>query len=78
MRLSPLLETFCIVLYCNFYCYQLLFQLTWADCAIFATVDSLNLRDACEKFPKVVACVKKVEANKNIAKWIKERPVTPF
>ena len=53
-------------------------SLSLADCYIHATVDTLGLKVLLEKFPKVAACVKRVEENENIAKWLKERPVTDY
>ena len=53
-------------------------SLSLADCYIHATVDTLGLKATLEKFPKVAACVKRVEENANIAKWLKERPKTDY
>ena len=47
-----------------------------ADCAIHAAVAILSLTAALDKFPKIAACMKKLEANKNVTKWLKERPET--
>ena len=57
----------------NFYS---LFQLSLADISIHVFTDFLQLKDKLDKFPGITACIKKVEENKNIAKWLKERPVT--
>lgn len=50
--------------------------LTMADCAIHAAVAILSLTAALDKFPKIAACMKKLGANKNVTKWLKERPET--
>ena len=51
-------------------------SLSLADCCIHAIVDFLRLRNKLGKFSKVAASMKRVEENANIAKWLKERPVT--
>ena len=53
-------------------------SLSLADCCIHAVVEFLRLRDHLEKFPKVAASMSRVEENENIAKWLKERPVTDY
>ena len=49
-----------------------------ADVAIHGYLDFMKLTDCLEKFPKIAASFKKVEANKNIAKYLKERPPNEF
>ena len=58
----------------NIVCF--LFQLSMADTSIHAFIDTFVLKDKLDKCPRIAACIKKVEENKNIAKWLKERPVT--
>ena len=53
-----------------------LFQLSVADIAIHVFSDMLGIRDELKKCKKLAAVIKRVEENKNIAKWLKERPVT--
>ena len=53
-------------------------SLSLADCCIHAVVEFLRLRDHLEKFPKVAASMSRLEENKHIAKWLKERPVTDY
>ena len=52
------------------------FQISLADIVLYSTIDFLTLKDQVAKFPKIAANAKKVEADKNIAKYLKERPVT--
>ena len=53
-------------------------SLSLADCCIHAEVDFLHQTDKLEKLPKIAECMKRVEENENIAKWLKERPITDF
>lgn len=62
--------------------YTLLFQLTIADFAVFALIDSYLLdpkyKPAVEGFPKLIEYHKKIAARPKIAKWLASRPQTPF
>lgn len=53
-------------------------SITLADTAIFSTIEMFQLKDKIDSFkcPRVSAVIKKLEANKNIAKYLKDRPVT--
>lgn len=51
-------------------------SLTLADTTIQSHIEMFQLRDQISKFAKITACIKKVEENKNIAKYLKDRPVT--
>ena len=49
-----------------------LFQLSVADIAIHVFSDMLGIRDELNKCKRLAALIKKVDENKNIAKWLKE------
>ena len=51
-----------------------LFQLSVADLAIYATLEFWRFKDSLDKYPKIAQVFKKVEENKNVAKYLKERP----
>ena len=50
------------------------FQLSLADVTIYSVIEFFDMKGLLEKFPKITANMKQVEANKNIAKYLKERP----
>lgn len=54
--------------------------MTYADVAIyyFATVFKGFRSNFMEDFPGLAKVVSAVEKNSKIAKWLKERPKTPF
>ena len=53
-------------------------SLSLADCCIHSVVEFFRIQNKLDKFPLVAASMKRMEENKNIAKWLKERPVTEF
>ena len=53
-------------------------KLTYADLAFFNFCDNLNQPNALEAYPGLKAVQEKVAALPNIAKWVKDRPVTPL
>ena len=56
----------------------LFFQLSIADIALYAVLEYWRMKDSLEDYPKIAAVLKKVEEDKNIAKYLKERPERPF
>ena len=56
-------------------------RLTWADFSVYIGLDRVRMvisEDALKDFPGLKNLCASVEALPNIAKWIKERPVTDF
>ena len=53
-------------------------KLTYADLAFFNFCDNLNQPNALEAYPGLKAVQEKVAALPSIAKWVKDRPVTPL
>ena len=67
-----------VSIYLSIYLSCFFFQLTVADLTLRGYLEFLGLQFLFDKFPKVAASCKKVEENKNIAKWLKERPDNVF
>ena len=49
------------------------FQLSVADLAIYAHIEFWRFKDCLDKYPKIAAVMKKVEENKNVAKYLKDQ-----
>ena len=54
--------------------------MTFGDIYFFTMVDEIDKHVAAviDKFPKLRALEKRVRENPGIAKYLKDRPVTPF
>ena len=55
-----------------------IFQLSIADLALYCHLNFWRLEDAAKGCPKILGALKKVEENKNLAKYLKERKDSPF
>ena len=62
----------------SLFCKFIFFQLSVADLTLHVFLEFLGLQFMFDKFPKVAASYKKVEANENIVKWLKERPASVY
>ena len=55
-----------------------LLQISIADVAIYTLIEFFKLKDNLGSYPKIAASNKKVEENRNIAKYLRERPAAAF